>query len=95
MKRIGLRLRHMRNDNPETGLFFVKGRFFGVWTGKGAGDKSHQFSRAPAVYGLSRERRPACAVSTELADGEPREGLPAGTPAGGAVSRLPNMTLGG
>jgi hypothetical protein len=29
------------------GLFFVKGRFFGVWTGAEAGDKSLEFSRAP------------------------------------------------
>jgi hypothetical protein len=59
---IGLRLRHVRNGKTrKTGLFFAKGRFFGVWTGAEAGDKSLGFSRALKVSGLSaRQAAGAC-----------------------------------
>jgi len=53
----------------KTGLFFAKGRFFDVWTGAGAGDKSLQFSRAPAFSAFPREWRQVRVVSTEFADG--------------------------
>jgi len=48
-------MRHGRNENLETGLFFAKGRFFDVWTGDEAGDKSLQFARAPAFSAFPTE----------------------------------------
>ncbi|MCR6499616.1 hypothetical protein MUO32_11270 [Shinella sp. CPCC 101442] len=77
----------------KTGLFFWEGRFFDVWTGEEAGDKSLQFSCAPEVFGLFARWAAGVCKFDGIRGWRVFLGLRAGTPAGGAVSHLLNMKI--